>query len=491
MSADQILHLSADDDLASLRERLRRTRAQTVILIVPNDVIVLRNAVNVRLMRRYADQMAMELVIVSRDRATEQLARRQGFAVYSALEKIPARSLGGLSKDKLAGVPSLPPVPAYRHVARLGCWVVALAVVAAAVIVLGLLAAFLAPTAIITIVPATEPVKITLNLLASPQIRVIDSAQGQFPAKPVQILIEDTGQVETTGQKRVPDATARGNVVFANRSQSAVTIPKGTTVSTASGQGLRFRTDEEATLGAGASSSARVPITAVQPGPLGNVKAGTINIVEGTLTFQVGVLNDEDISGGTEKQIRYVTQRDRNNLRDAITKKIQTNSYNELRKAIQPDDILAAETLSLAVNEAIFDKAIDAEGSFLTGKVRATVSGLVLNGADLKSMVAGQLGKQVNPGFVVLPQGVTYGAPANVKFSDGIVSLQIVATARSQAKISVQETQQLAAGKTIDSALQALAQMPLAGPPQIELERAFFGRLPMLTSHITVIVNGQ
>jgi hypothetical protein len=105
-------------------------------------------------------------------------------------------------------------------------------------------------------------------------------------------------------------------------------------------------------------------------------------------------------------------------------------------------------------------------------------------------MVAGQLTKQVNPGFVVLPQGVTYGEPANVKFSDGVVSLQITATARSEARINAQDVQRTAAGKTVDNAVQDLAQtLPLAGPPQIELKQAFFGRLPILTARITVIIN--
>jgi len=492
VSFDQIIHLTPDDDIASLRERLSRTQAQIVILVVSNDVALLRNAVSVKLLRRYAGQMDMQIVVVTRDRTSEDLARRQGLRVYAALDKIPPKSRGGLSKQDLASVPSLPHVPIYRSAARLGCWVLALAVLAAAVAALALVAAFLAPSATITLVPAAEPISATVSLSASTQMRVIDSVKGQFPAKPIQVLIEDTGTVETTGRKRVPDATAAGTVifVFANRSLGALTIPKGTIVRTASGMSVRFRTEEDVTLPAGAVASVRAQVKAVDPGPNGNVKAGAINIVEGTLAFQVSVLNDEDIGGGTEKQARYVTLQDRSNLREAITQKIHAKAPNELRNAIKPDDILPVETLTLAVNEAIFDKALDAEGEYLSGKVRATVSGLLLDGQDIKHLVAGRLGDQAPPGFVVLPEGVSYGAPANIKYSDGVLNLQITVTARSQAQINSQDAQRAAAAKPLETATEDVARLfRLAQPPEIELKSAWFGRMPIFTSRITVVVN--
>ncbi len=489
MSFDQIFHLTPDDDLASLREKFGRTQAQTVILVVPNNAPVLRNVANMGLLRRYASQMGVSVVLVTRDGTTESLARRQGFAVYSALTKIPAKRRGGLSKDDLRAAAPLPRVPFYRYLVKLGCLGLALIVLAAGAAVLAGLAVFLAPSATITLTPATKALTISFSLLASPQIRVVDSAKGQFPANPIQVLIEDSGQIDTTGVKRVPDATASGTVVFANRSQTALSIPKGTTLRTATGVSIRFRTEEEASVPAGASSNVRVPIKAIDPGPNGNVKAGAINIVEGTLSFQVSVLNDEDIKGGTEKQIRYVTLQDRTTLRELVVQKIKAKSYDELSKAIKTDDVLPAETLTLSVNEVVYDKTMEAEGAFLGGKVRATVSGLVLAGDSLKEMVAVRLSDQTPGGFVILPQAVSYGAPTNVAFSDGVVSLQLSATARSQAQISRLDVQRAAAGKTPEAATRDIAAgFALASAPQIETTHTRLGRMPFLTSRITVII---
>lgn len=483
MSVDHIVYVGPEDDLASLREQLTRIKEPTVIIVVANNATVWRSAVNMQALRRYAEQMAVRIVVVARNGATRDAAQRAGLPVYSSLQGVPRKSRGGLTKEELAASPRLPPAPFYRYLFKLVLAPIGLAIFALGVAVAVGVAVFVAPSATITITPAYESMGLTLDLLASPQIRVIDVASGQFPARPVQVLIEDTGQVETTGRKRVPDAPATGTVVFVNRSQNALTVPKGTGVRTATGVSIRFRTEEDATLLAGASSTARVPIKAIEPGPTGNVKAGAISVVEGMLSFQVSVLNDEDTKGGTEKQARYVTLQDRNNLRDAIVQKIRAKSYTELRQAIRPDDVVPAETLTLTVNETAFDKPLDAEGEYLTGKVRATVSGLLLDGDSLKEMAAVGLRDQVSGGFVVLPQGVTYGAPANVKYSDGVVSLQMSATARSQATISVQDVRRLAASKSVAGAKEALAaSLPLARPPQIELRNALLERLPWLSA---------
>lgn len=488
MSVDHIVYLTADDDIASLHERLRRAQADLLILVIPDNVAVLRQVVGVRLVQRYSAQMGITIIIVTRDRATEDMCRRYGFAVYHDIDKIPPRKRGGIDANLLAAAPRLPPVPIYRRLVGAGFWLVAIVLVMVGAVTISLAAGLVMPSAVIRLVPATEMLTTTINITGGPQIRVLDADKGQLPARSVQVLIEDTGQVETTGQKRVPDAAATGTVVFASRSLGAITIPKGTVVRTSTGQSVRFRTEEEASLPAGAFATVRVPIKAIDPGPNGNVKAGTINVVEGTLAFQVSVLNDEDTKDGSEKQVSFVTLQDRATLRDVILKKIQANSYSELLKAIQPGDILPAETLTIAVNESSFDKPLDAEGTYLTGKVRATVSGLVLDGDDLKTLVLARLRDRVPPGFIILPDSITIGTPGSVRYSDGVLTLQITATARSQAAIDRQDVQRLAAGKTVEMAGQEIARrFSLARPPEIAVERPFFGRLPLLTARIAVI----
>lgn len=502
MSVDQIVRLTPDADLAGLRERLAHIQEQMVILVVPNNAPLLRRAVNARLLRRYADQMNLSVHVVTRDRASEAALRGVGLPVHHALSSVPLKRSGALTRADLKETPGLPPVRWYRRLFSLGLWLIALAFLAAGAAAVTLAGVIVAPTASIRLAPATDTMTVVLDLTASSQIRVLDSDVGEIPARPVQVLIEDTGQVQTTGSKPAPDQPAKGTVVFANRSMAAVTIPVSTTVRTATGVSLRFRTEEEATLPAGSLATVRVPVKAVDPGSTGNIKAGAINIVEGGLSFQVSVINDEEMKGGSEKQARYATLQDRNSLRDAVLQKIRARSYSELSKAIGPRDVLPEQTLTVSINETSFDKPLEGIGDYLTGKVRATVSGLVLDDDDLGKVVTARLAEMERPGFRMLLDDIAYGAPSKVSYTDGVVSLQLTATARSQAQISSRDVQRLAAGKDASAVAAEIARRyNLAHAPAIALQQnlcarlpdavqaRLCGRMPLFLSRITVTID--
>jgi hypothetical protein len=491
VSVDHVFYVAPDNTLAGLREGLKRTLSKSVILVVPG-VSPLRKPAQMQLLRRYGDQMNVTVIVVTRDRETEHAARRHGLRVYSALKRVPAKLRGDLTREEMAGVPALPGVPIYRWFGRLVLAATAAVLLVGGVAALALAAALLLPQATIRLTPALQDVTTTLDVTASTQVRVIDVSRGQLPARAVQVIIEDTGSLATTAVKRMPDAAAKGTVVFVNRGSSPVTIPVSTTVRTATGATIRFQTEEEAQVQGGAAASVRVPIKAIEPGPLGNVSAGAISLVEGPLWFQVGVLNDQDTRGGSEKETRIVTQQDRNTLRDSILEKIRTQSLSELRKTIQPGDILLAETLTLAANDVSFDNLPDVATPYLTGRVRATASSLVLDSDSLAVLVSASVGDQVPPGFAILPGAISYGAPSNVRYSEGIVSLRLALTAHSQSRIDKQDVQRLAAGKSPAMAAQVIAQhYALARPPQITLEHSQFGSMPLFTSRITVIAEGQ
>ncbi len=473
--------------MAGLRERLQRVHAPMAIVMAPRRTPLLRSPVNMQLLRRHTEQNGQRVIVVTPDGEIRDLARRYGVPVYAALSRVPRRLRGDVSDEELSALPRLPGAPFYRYLVKLGFAAVSLAVLAAAIAVVGALAIVLTPRAVITVQPAAERVSVTMDLLASAQFRVVDSAQGQFPAKPVQVVLEQTGQVTTTGTKRAPDAFARGAVVFANRSQNPLTIPKGTIVRTGTGATIRFVTEEDAALPGGAYSTARVPIKALEAGPTGNVKAGAISVVEGPLSFQVSAINDEDTSGGSDKQMRYVTLQDRATLRENVVQRMRTVASNELRKALGADDILPEETLSITVNEVVYDKALDAEGETLSGKVRATVSGLYLDGDILRQIAERRLMRQIPANYDIVPGSIRYGAPSGITVSDGVISLRMSVTGLGQARLSALDVQRAAAGKTMKDAAAAIAgSFPLERPPEIDLRDSRLGRLPFLTSRISV-----
>src|SRR5690606_12773638 len=102
----------------------------------------------------------------------------------------------------------------------------------------GLLGAFLfyvLPAATVTVVPGQRQIEATASLTADPAVEVADLEIGLIPARFIEIYVESTGTILTSGSEQAATQPARGAVVFTNQTNQAVRIPAGTTVSTSTG----------------------------------------------------------------------------------------------------------------------------------------------------------------------------------------------------------------------------------------------------------------
>jgi hypothetical protein len=511
---EQIIYLDLDDEITTIREKLEQAQARRVLLVVPERAAVLQSLVNLKLLRRYADGLAKQVILVTGDHTTRELARSLGLAVVSSVERGQAASRT-LPEARPAGVPLTPPRPALEReavfVPRAGwprygepapraaarplslagkiaiyvlLFLALLAVVTAALL--------LVPSATIALNPAGEPLSQSITVRASPDIKAVDKDKREVPARQVEAVLEDSAQGETTGKKLVPDTHAKGRVVFANRSLSSLTVPKGTLVSTGSGVSIRFRTVAEVVLPAAAWGTAEAEIEAVEPGSLGNVAASTINQVEGPLRFQIGVLNAAPTTGGAEKQVRFVTSKDRSDLAARLLEQLKNTGYEGLQKAMQPGDFLPRQSLDITVQEQAFDHAVDEEAKTLTMRLRATATGLVVPASQLNRLAEGVLAGQVKPGYQLLPGSAKTGTPTNVKFDGSTLVFQVEASGVMAAQVDPAQVRSLVRGQPLVEAEAILAQsLKLAGRPQVTLEPAWLGRVPFVDFRIAVQVGGK
>ena len=297
----QIIYLDADDDITTVRERLNRTQASRVSLVVPAKSRVFQNLVNLRLLERYASQFGVEITLVTGDPATRDLARGVRIPVRGSLaggdaalsepgRRGQAAAAGPGARRRQAahaaaagrailgrggaGCPARP--GARRHCAgrarasslgRLAGYLLLLALIllAGAGVVLAL------PEATIRLTPATATLSQIVAVRASTEYRSADLAKGQVPARLIQATVEDAAQADATGKKQEPAQRAAGNVRFTNRSGAELTVLPGTVVRTGMGTPIRFFTTVIATVPAG--SFVQVPVVAEQSGSDGNVPA--------------------------------------------------------------------------------------------------------------------------------------------------------------------------------------------------------------------------
>lgn len=85
MADEQTIYLSPEEELTSVRERLERTQARRIILVIPQQTS-LRSHVGWRLIHARMRELGKELLVISPDRQVRAVARAAGFRVAETQE---------------------------------------------------------------------------------------------------------------------------------------------------------------------------------------------------------------------------------------------------------------------------------------------------------------------------------------------------------------------------------------------------------------------
>jgi len=83
----RVFYLRPDDDLISVLDRLSWTDAGRVALVMPPDVALLANRLDLLRVQRHAGQRGVELALVTAEPTQRELARELGIALFSSVER--------------------------------------------------------------------------------------------------------------------------------------------------------------------------------------------------------------------------------------------------------------------------------------------------------------------------------------------------------------------------------------------------------------------
>jgi Baseplate J-like protein len=391
--AGSIVYLDVDDEITSAAARVRESDAPRVALVLPYGSRVATSRINFRLLSRDALINEKQLAAISTDPATRALAASAGLPVFGSVAEYES-SLAGIEADiapgsengaiagaagattapstvgarpvsasagapradgapgreprmPMAPPPSFSPRPPYdgppgppsttvprRRGSSRSALFVGLAILALIVLVGGVAAYLLLPSATIVIVPRPEtlpPVEITVTAdtaatepnptaLVVPAVRV-----------PLDVSVSDT--FATTG-KKVDETAATGRVRFSNLDFLRTnTVAGGSIVST--NAGVRFRVNSTVTVPRADlvgltvfPGNITVGVTAVEPGLAGNVEPNTIVIVpRGEDPQALKVVNPDALTGGTHVETPMIEQADI----DAALKQLGTDLDTEFQ----------------------------------------------------------------------------------------------------------------------------------------------------------------
>lgn len=505
MSTKQILHLEKDDDIDVIREKLERAQAGQVLLVVPHNSRAFKSPLDFRLLRRQARRLALEVALVSNRPVTRDLAAQEGVRVYGSIWRSKRARRWSLRRRPRPRSPKKRKIPLWRRMRRLrwkgsACGeqfgaILLLLVTAAAVY--GLLFAIV-PTATVTLVPATQPIRAEMQVFVSRDVEEVDLQTGRVPAKLIQVQVEDSGQVPTTGKRDAPDSLATGSVLFINQLSQPVTVLTDTIVSTSLGTVIRFRTTEAVELAPAINETGTAPIEALEPGSGGNVDANLINKVEGLISLQVRVTNPEQTTGGGFRQIGAVTTADKTRLRSLLLQQLQQRALAEIQKELADGEMILRETVRVdAILGEDYDQFVGEPAEFLGLETRALVSAMVYEERHVRAQVFRALGNALPEGFRLVhgTQRLETIELTDVLLEERTVLLTAKATATASATIDQTAVYQAVQGKPTELARLTLTRtLPLAVPPDIQLgpewmkDLGWLERVPWLSPRILVHV---
>ncbi len=372
----ETIQLAEGDNVYVARQKLEQVRSGQAALIVPAGSIALRSELDLVLLRRWADALALDLVLVIEDPELASLARAVGLRTASAGGRLVHGGAQRVRADfrghtgLAAGVAPEPPstrvpggggsriVPTLPALSDWKQHVALLAVGTAAALVLFLGLALAVPSATVLLSPKGDTASEELEVVASTSVQQVDYDQARVPAQTVQIEVIGEDVTQTTGKRSTADKHATGDVVLVNKTTSEVTVPKGTVVRTAGSETLKFYTLLDVVVPGAYGATARVPVEAAEAGPQGNVEALTIRVVEGDPSYQVEVLNDKPVQGGNEKRVSVVANEDRDRLRASLVQNLQQRAYDELVANLNKGDWIPPDSLDVAIVEEVFDRQV-------------------------------------------------------------------------------------------------------------------------------------
>lgn len=103
----QTFYIDIDEEITSIIERLRKSKAREVVIVVPKRALLIQSIINLKLLKKEADEFNKKIIIVTQDKFGKLMVEKTGIAVEYSLEKINGEELAvkEYAKDKIDEIP--------------------------------------------------------------------------------------------------------------------------------------------------------------------------------------------------------------------------------------------------------------------------------------------------------------------------------------------------------------------------------------------------
>jgi hypothetical protein len=500
------IYIETEEEIPEVIERVRRTSAEDVPLVLPTRSRFGQSRFNFQLLKEYTAQMGKRISIISPDPAVQQMAEENGFRAFRAVEQLGLEAeTSGHGEAPLAATALVLPPPrptASGRVAATKAVAPRIAISApkklasraatevrpgrfllyagaGLMLVVGLVAMCLyVPSASVTL---------TVDASAFKQDNLqVDAAPGQGPVKvrAQTVAQQATSGFKATGVKNIPGAQAIGAVVFRNGcSGYSIKIPLGTRLRGTGG--IQFFTKDD--VGPITPNQAGgTQIAATSPGANGNLPAGSIGVIEnGGQVPCLTVSQPSDTTGGADEQKKTVLQTtDIETARSSLDAQLRKQIGDDLAKQVQTGEKLSDQVVFQPADFASDHKVGDEVTDF-SATMKLSGEGAFYSASDVGKAFSDLLAKKVPADKQLTDNPIKTDYTITNASSGGHLTFKGSASAFLAPKIDFEQVKARLVGRTLSNAQQDLGRLPVKS---VEIKESPFKLplMPLQSSRITM-----
>lgn len=530
------IYVDVDEEITGIVSKVQNSPKDIVALVLPKRASVLQSIVNMKLIKRTAEQNDKKVVLITSESRLLPLAGASGLFVAANLTSKPYVPISpvidgqGLGADDGAIDPSTPvsevapdakfadddaieidnrPKPETsaakgdkskkkkgQKVPNFGKFRTKLiiGIVAAIFLVSGIFYAFfVAPKATVVLKTQTSELPVNVNFVADTSATEFDPEGKVVRATNKETQKQDSEKVPATGQKDKGNK-ASGTVTLKNCKfgSGASSIPAGTGVSTGE---FTFVTNQSVALPADQFSggncttpTAEVSVTAQKPGEQYNLSPRSYNVAGFT-----GVnANGSQMNGGTTQMVTVVSQVDIEKAKERLNGKSNTVQDDMTQELKKEGYIAIEESFQATPAEYSPSPAVDAEASEVTVSVTTSYKMTGVKEDDVKELIKQEVSdqQQGQPQNILsegLESAVIKTSSVSIKLNDTQTAYSVNATVVTGPDINEEDVKNQITGKKKGQAEEILKQKPGVIEPSVKLSPFWVSKIPK-ASKITIEV---
>ncbi len=532
-----VLYLDADTEITEAIEKLKKSTDTEVRIVVPSRSALLQSSVNVKLLKKSAKDSKKDLVLVTNDKITKNLAGAAGIAVASSvkamahvpdIEQPPSRGAEAIvidpgkeaqakadqadksnkpsdqgfqskhidldGEDEPEAEESLKPisskskkdkkVPNYGKLNK-RIWIGASVF---GVVLVAILALTFLPTGKVTLLVNAKKTSLNFNFILDAASSSSDINAQTLAAQKLEITKDSSFEITATGKKEV-GTKATGTIALKNCDDvSTHSLPAGSGLTSG---GKTFVTAQAVSIPAGSagggvvncSSAIDVQITASSPGESYNLGASTFALTGFSSLYKA----TGQTSGGTTKTITILSAEDITIAKKQAEEQSKS-AADELTKKAGSELQLFKSTIQADFVEFKTSVAQDAEADKVSVTSKIKYTGFAAKTADVNKLFDGQIQTDLKGNKEVYDNGSQNGTYTTTKqFSPEKLQLNVKTSAYYGDPIDKPTIAKQVAGKAKKDVSDIVKQSgdQITGA-QVEVNPDLLPNMPLMTGRITI-----